>query len=78
MDGWMDGQTSEQTAEHTDVCTAGWHYLGKKTGTFVAAGGAVTPFDLLGDHRQGLPTFLALLFIAAIETVRLPVTDSRQ
>lgn len=52
--------------------------MGKKTGTFVAAGDAVTPFDLLGDHRQGLPTFLALLFVAAIETVGLPVTDSRQ
>lgn len=78
MSGRLDGQTSEQTAEHADVCLVGWHYLDKKTGTFVAAGVAVTPFDLLGDHGQGLPTFLALLFVTAVETVGLPVTDSRQ
>lgn len=72
----MDRQNSEQTAEHADVGTVGCWYLDRET--FIAVGVAMMWFDLLGDPRQGLPTFLALLFVTAVETVRLPVTDSRQ
>lgn len=82
MDGWTDGRMDGWTHRHTHRWVG--EYLDKRAATFAkeaAEGGAVWLRPSLWfppDARSHPPTFLALLLVTSVETVRLPVADPGQ